>query len=138
MVVIAPGNLYGSLAPALIVPGMSKTFKESKAKKVYVCNLVTKPGQTDNFMVHDFADEIERLAGVKFLDYVLFNTSKPSESLLQKYAHDGEFAVDIDNVPLKKAHYSAKGADIISETVNIKHKKSDSIANTRTLIRHDP
>ncbi|MEI6237247.1 MAG: gluconeogenesis factor YvcK family protein [Candidatus Saccharibacteria bacterium] len=136
MVVVAPGNLYGSLAPALIVPGIAKTLKESKAKKVYVCNLVTKPGQTDGFKIHDFAEEIERLAGCQFLDYVVFNSSKPNEQLLQKYANDGEFAVDIDNEPLKRAHYKAKGADIISDTINYKRKKGDLIA--RTLIRHDP
>lgn len=134
MVVVAPGNLYGSLAPALIVPGMAKTLKEARAKKVYVCNLVTKPGQTDNFKVHDFAEEVERLAGCQFLDYVVFNTAKPNEPLLQKYASDGEFAVDIENEHLKKAHYTAKGANIISNTIH-KVKKSDPIA--RTLIRHD-
>jgi len=64
-----------------------------------------QPGQTDGFKVHDFASEVERLSGHKFLDFVLFNTSKPSDELLQKYAHDGEFAVNIDNEPLKAAHY---------------------------------
>lgn len=137
MVVIAPGNLYGSLAPALIVPGLSKTLEESKAKKVYVCNLVTKPGQTDGFKVHDFASEIERFAGVKFLDYVLFNTSKPSERLLKTYAKDGEFAVDIENEPLKQAYYKPVGADIISSKVTFKTQRGDPIAKERTLIRHD-
>ena len=63
IVVIAPGNLYGSLAPALIVPGIGEALERSSAFKVYVCNLVTKPGQTDGFKVSDFADEIERFAG---------------------------------------------------------------------------
>lgn len=138
MVIISPGNLYGSLAPSLIVNGVDKALKQSKAKKVYVCNLVTKPGQTDNFKVNDFADEIERLAGVKFLDYVLFNTSKPSEKLLKVYANDGEFAVDIDNEPLRKARYTAKGADIISDKIMFKTQKGDPISHTRTFIRHDP
>jgi uncharacterized cofD-like protein len=136
MIVVAPGDLYGSLAPALIVPGMAKALKKSKAKKVYVCNLVTKPGHTDGFKVHDFAEEIERFAGDCFLDYVVFNTAKPDENLMQKYANDGEYAVDIENEPLKAAHYIAKGADIISDTIPAKRKKADPIA--RTLIRHDP
>jgi uncharacterized cofD-like protein len=138
MIVIAPGNLYGSLAPALIVHGMKKALKESKAKKVYVCNLVTKPGQTDGFKVNDYADEIERLAGCEFLDYVIFNTFKPDDELLKKYAADGEYAVDIDNEPLKRARYKAKGADIISHKIAAKRKKGDPIAHTRTFIRHDP
>jgi uncharacterized cofD-like protein len=138
MVIIAPGNLYGSLAPSLIVNGIGKALKASKAKKIYICNLVTKPGQTDGFKVHDFADEVERLVGHKFLDYVLFNTERPSKDLLKTYAGDGEYAVDIDNEPLKKAHYIAKGADIISKQIRFKRNNSDPLAAKRTLIRHDP
>ncbi len=138
MIVIAPGNLYGSLAPALIVPGVYDALKSSKAKKVYVCNLVTKPGQTDKYKVHDFASEIERLAGGEFLDYVIYNTSKPSHELLKKYANDGEYAVDIDSKRLKKAHYVAKGRDVISDVITFKRQNSDPIASARTLIRHDP
>jgi uncharacterized cofD-like protein len=138
MVIIAPGNLYASLAPALIVPGINQALKRTKAKKIYVCNLVTKPGQTDGFKVHDFADEIERLADSRCLDYVLFNTDKPDNQLLQKYAHDGEYAVDIDFNSLKKAHYQSVGADIISRQIDYNLQKSDPIGQSRTLIRHDP
>ncbi len=66
LVIIAPGNLYGSLAPALVVPGVGKALAKCKALKLYVCNLVTKPGQTDGYTVSDFADELERLAGRRF------------------------------------------------------------------------
>jgi uncharacterized cofD-like protein len=138
MIIIAPGNLYGSLAPALIVPGVYKAIKSSNAKKIYVCNLVTKPGQTDGFKVHDFASEIERLAGGQFLTHVIFNTEKPTKDLLAKYAGDGEYAVDYDNEPLKSAHYIVKGADIISKTIKGRRAKHDPLAKTRTLIRHDP
>ena len=96
IVVISPGNLYGSLAPALIVPEVGEALAESSAFKVYVCNLVTKPGQTENYSVGDFADEIERLAGRPFLDAVVFNTRQPSRKLLEKYAGAGELAVEFD------------------------------------------
>lgn len=137
MIVVAPGNLYGSLAPALIVPGLYKALKASKAKKIYVCNLVTKPGQTDDFKVHDFASEVERLAGGKFLTHVIFNTEKPTKELLEKYAGDGEYAVDFDNDSLKAAHYTVKGADIVSKTIRGRRSKHDPLSKTRTLIRHD-
>lgn len=137
IVVISPGNLYGSLAPALIVPGVKEALQKSPAKKVYISNLVTKPGQTDHFHVHDFADEIERLAGGEFLDYVLYNNERPSRELMSKYAHEGEFAVEIDHNALKKAHYSSKGAELLADEVWDGQKKGDSIAHTRTYIRHD-
>lgn len=140
IVVVAPGNLYGSLAPTLIVPGISKVLQESKATKVYVCNLVTKPGQTDGFKVSDFADEIERFLGYNnVLDFVLYNTAKPPRKLLEKYARDGELAVGIDQVNLQKASYTAVGkpllgSDIVEKPAN---SKADPIAHSRTLIRHD-
>jgi uncharacterized cofD-like protein len=137
IVVIAPGNLYGSLAPALIVPGIGEALAASQAFKLYVCNLVTKPGQTDGFAVNDFADEIERLAGRPFLDAVLYNTEQPSPELLQKYAADKELAVEFDEVKSKKAHYEAVGANLLSSAI-WQGSSADPIAASRTLIRHDP
>ncbi|MEO5950253.1 MAG: gluconeogenesis factor YvcK family protein [Candidatus Saccharimonadales bacterium] len=137
MVVIAPGNLYGSLAPALIVPGVGEALAMSKAVKVYVCNLVTKPGQTDNYDVCDFADEIERLAGASFLDAVIYNTEAPSDDLLKKYAREGELSVTFDEDKLANAHYLAVGANLLSSTIWENSNSSDPIASTRTLIRHD-
>jgi len=137
MVVIAPGLLYGSLAPALLVKGVTRTLAEAKAKKVYVCNLVNKPGQTDNFTVSDFADEIERFSGVK-LDYVLYNNHRPSDDLIEKYAHDGEFLVEWDEEKLRQKHYKAVGKRLISDTVWVdKNSGSDPLAARRSLIRHD-
>lgn len=135
LVVVAPGNLYGSLAPALIVPGMSEALRATKAKKVYICNLVTKPGQTDNFSVVDFADEIERFGKFE-LDYVLYNDTKPSKALLDRYAKEGEFWVDYDLEALASQHYKAIGGKFVSNE-HPKTSNSDPIAHTRTLIRHD-
>lgn len=136
IVVIAPGNLYGSLAPALIVPGMSEALNETKAKKVYVCNLVTKPGQTDDFEVADYAAEIERFGNFN-LDYVLYNENKPSDRLLERYARDGEYRVRYDAEELRRAHYQAIGGDYLSKQPPAAAAESDPIAHTRTLIRHD-
>jgi len=137
IVVVAPGNLYGSLAPALIVPGIGEALAATKAFKLYVCNLVTKPGQTDGFTVNDFADEVERLAGTPFLDAVLYNTEKPSDDLLQKYAADKEIAVEFDADKSKAAHYEAAGANLLSSSI-WQGSSADPIAASRTLIRHDP
>lgn len=137
LVVVAPGNLYGSLAPALIVPGMSEALNETAAKRIYVCNLVTKPGQTDGFTVADFAAEIERFGNFK-LDYVLYNDTEPSDDLLEKYAKEGEYGVTFDKDALKRQHYKAEpGTYISSEFKAVNSGKADPIAATRTLIRHD-
>ncbi len=137
MVVIAPGNLYGSLAPALIVPGIGEALRKTKAAKVYVCNLMTKPGQTDNFSVNDFATEIERLAGGEFLDAVLYNTKKPADTLVNKYSDEGEKTVRYDSDALRNAHYLAIGTNLVSGSAWQNGSASDPIAASRTFIRHD-
>lgn len=136
IVVIAPGNLYGSLAPALLVQGVQEALESTAAKIVYVCNLVTKPKQTDDFKVHDYVDEIERFIGTKCIDVVIYNTDEPPPSLLKKYTHDGEFIVDFDLDIMHNKHYKAVGVPLIDAqpvTANV----GDAIARSRTLIRHN-
>lgn len=138
IVVIAPGLLYGSLAPALVVPGVYEALKTTKAKKAYIANLVTKPGPTDGFYVHDFADEIERLAGGEFLDYVIYNSVPPTQELIDKYAHQGEYGVAIDETALQERHYKAKAAKLLSMTPWQGAQAGDPLAHRRSYIRHDP
>jgi uncharacterized cofD-like protein len=135
LIVIAPGNLYASLAPALVVPGLGQILASAPGRKIYVSNLVTKPGQTDGFEVHDFAAEIERFIGSPALDYVIYNTDKPDKELLDKYARAGEYAVEIDEAKLKKRHYRALGGNLVSGAIP-KLKPAESLI-PRTLIRHD-
>lgn len=136
LIVIAPGNLYGSLAPALLVPGLAAALAEARAPKAYVCNLVTKPGQTNGFTVVDFAAEIERFLFNKVpLDYVLYNNAKPNAQLLQKYAQAGEFWVEYNEAELKKQHYQAIGDHFVQDTPWQSTAKKDIL--TRTLIRHN-
>ena len=137
MVVIAPGNLYGSLAPALVIDGVQRALKRTKAKCVYVANLVTKPGPTDGFTVKDFADEIERLGGSSFLDYVVFNNDTPTKELMERYAYDGEYAVAFDIDELKKQHYQFRAVPILAKTAWDGAQSSDPLAASRSFIRHD-
>lgn len=135
-VVIAPGNIYGSIAPALIVPGMSEVLNETKAKKMYVCNLVTKPGQTDGFTVRDFAQEIERFGDFS-LDFVFYNDSNPDPSLLERYAKNEEYWVGSDKGD-NEHDYELLTGDFMSDVfVASNTSASDPIAASRTLIRHD-
>ena len=77
LVVIGPGDLYSSIAQILLIKGISQAIQKSKGKIVYVCNLMTKFGETNNFSVLDFTNEIEKLIGRK-LDYVIYNKGMPS------------------------------------------------------------
>lgn len=134
MIVIAPGNFYGSLVPAIIVDGVAKALQETSARIVQVINLVTKPGQTDKWKVNDYVSELERFAGSGVVDYALFNTEQPTPEMLKQYAADGEFPVGYKAADLKKARFKAVGKDLVSKEFPVRapHDKLE-----RTLIRHD-
>ncbi|MDR0591618.1 MAG: YvcK family protein [Candidatus Nomurabacteria bacterium] len=136
LVVVAPGSLYTSLGAALTVPGITQALKNSKAGKVYVCNLVNKPGQTDGFTVVDYVNELERLADEQFIDTVVYNTRQPSGQMLKRYAADGELPVELgDEESLEKMHFKVVGADLLAREAWSDDSRSDQI--DRTLIRHD-
>ncbi|PIR02387.1 MAG: hypothetical protein CO031_01470 [Candidatus Nealsonbacteria bacterium CG_4_9_14_0_2_um_filter_37_38] len=85
LIVIGPGDLYSSLAQILLTEGIPGAIKKSNAKKVYICNLMTKYGETNNFSVLDFTQEIEKYIGGA-IDYVIYNNKQPSApSLLTIY-----------------------------------------------------
>jgi len=135
LVVIAPGNLYGSLAPALLVKGVGEALKRTKAKVAFVCNLVNKSNHTRGFKVTDYVEEIERFAGHPIIDYVLYNNDKPETELLDKYALEREFPVIVNLSALKNAKYQAIGGKYLSRSMKTRDKNDKFIK--RSLIRHD-
>ena len=135
LVVIAPGDLYTSLGPLLIIDGVGDALRKTKAKVVYVSNLVTKKGQTEGFSVSDHADEIERFAGGTFLDAVLYNEQQPDAELAKKYEAEDAFLVVADGVALKKRPYKAVAGDFLGK-IAAEHR-GDVLPVTRSLIRHD-
>jgi uncharacterized cofD-like protein len=88
LIVIGPGDLYTSIIPNLLVRGMKQEIKKSKAKKVYVCNLMTKAGETDGFRAEEFVDKLEKYLGKGVLDYAVFNDKKPSLRIVKGYKRE--------------------------------------------------
>lgn len=84
LIIIGPGDLYSSLAQILLVEGAAEAIRKSKAKKVYISNLMSKYGETNNFSVQDMSSKIEEFIGGK-LDYVIYNTEIPSAKRLLAY-----------------------------------------------------
>ncbi len=84
LITIGPGDLYSSLVQILLTEGIPEAIRESKAKKVYICNLMTKYGETNNFTVLDFVKEIERYLRSS-VDYVVYNTNQLSKKRLYSY-----------------------------------------------------
>ena len=135
LVVIAPGDLYTSIGPLLVIDGIRKALLETDATCAYVSNLVTKYGQTTNFTVVDHAAEIERFVGGKFLDYVLYNDQVPSKELAGKYKEENAFLTRVDKARLAKASYKSIPGKFLGEIPKKKH--NDTFPVKRSLIRHD-
>ena len=98
LIVIGPGDLYSSLAQILLVEGISETIRESKAKKVYICNLMTKYGETNEFSVADFAKEIEKYLGCE-LDYVIYNNFFPTKRRVRNYRKKHPELLEMVRIP---------------------------------------
>jgi uncharacterized cofD-like protein len=135
LIVVAPGDLYTSLGPLLVVEGVGDALRKTKAKTMYVANLVTKKGQTDGFSVSDHVTEIERFAGGPFLDYVLYNKQVPSVEIAARYRAEGAYVVKADTEALSTKHYLARGGDFLGEVA--KTATSDVLPVTRSYIRHN-
>ncbi|MDB5163170.1 MAG: uncharacterized protein JWO54_733 [Candidatus Saccharibacteria bacterium] len=135
IVVIAPGDLYTSLGPLLVIDGIGEALRKSKAKKFYVANLVSKQGQTDGFAVSDHAREIERFAGTPFLDYVLYNQEAPTEEIAKRYEEEGGYVTLADTDELSKMRYEAVGGNFLGSMAN--DNGADTLIGKRSLIRHD-
>jgi len=138
LIVIAPGNLYCSLAPTLLVPEIGAALAASKAPVVYIANLVNKPNHTKNFSVKLYVEELERFADTPFIDTCLYNTTPLSPNLLATYAQDGELPVKVYTDRHKFSHVRFLGLPLLAKEPHEAPSKSDPLAHDRTLIRHSP
>lgn len=136
LIVIAPGDIYSSVGPLLVIKGIANAVRNSKATKMYICNLVTKEGQTEGFSVCDHAGEIERFVGAPFLDFVLYNEGKPSEDVAKRYKEENAYLVKADRVELGRQAYKAVSGNFLGKMAR-KHRAEAAIIK-RSLIRHNP
>jgi len=89
VIVVGPGSLFTSILPPLLVPAVSDAIHASKGIRILVANLMTEPGETDNFSVLDHLLTIERQTGRQLFDYVIYNTMPVPEPLAQAYGVRG-------------------------------------------------
>ena len=130
LIVICPGSLFTSIISNLLIKGISKAINKSKAKKVYVCNIMTQVSQTHNYKASDY---VKRIKEHITLDYVILNNKKPSMKLLKEYKKENAFLVENDFKELKKL-----GIKIIVEDVLDESAEKKTLWEKKDLLRHDP
>lgn len=123
-IIIGPGSLYTNIIPNLLVNGVAKAIKESKAQKIYVNNIMTELGQTDDYSVADHLKAIIEHCGEGLIDYCIYDTGEVIPEYIKKYNLEGSDLVEqkLDDPKLKKIKFIKKN---ISTIINGK-------------VRHDP
>ena len=132
IIVIGPGSLYTSVISNLLVGGIKDALRSTKAVKIYLCNIVTQPGQTDNYTASDHIKAVIKYLGEEILDYVLVNNNFPRQEIIGKYRKEGADIVALDE-NLGKNNVAVVVTDLIE---NIEQKRV--LWEKQDLIRHDP
>lgn len=124
IIITGPGDLYTSIIPNFLVKGIKEAVKKSRAKKIYVCNIMTKHGETNKFTAEDFFATLEKYLGKGVIDYFLVNIEKPRNYYLGKYNKEKAELVKYD----RKLLSSWKKPRVIFA----------SLLRQGPLLRHDP
>lgn len=121
-ILIGPGSLYTSIIPNLLVPKLAQSIVDSCAVKMFVCNVMTQPGETDNYSVSDHLAAVHAHIGHHLFDYVIVNDGEIPPQVQSKYAELGAKAVHLDLEEVTR-----RGYKVIA----------DRLVLFRTYLRHD-
>lgn len=121
-IIIGPGSLYTNVIPNLLINGVTKAIKESAAIKVYVSNIMTEPGQTDNYSVSDHLNAIIEHCGNGIVDYCIYDTGEVIPEFIKKYNLEGQDLVEQDIEKVKGIKFLQRNLSMVKDE----------------WIRHDP
>jgi uncharacterized cofD-like protein len=119
-IILGPGSLYTSILPNLLISGMADEIANAPGVKMYVCNVMTQPGETTGMTAGDHVAALFLNAGARVCDYVIVNDQPPSR-LLAAYAQEGQVPVGPDVERIERIGAEAVRARVISETDTVRH-----------------
>ena len=123
------GSLYTSVIPNLLNDDMKKALKTSKAKIMYVCNLVTQPGETDNYKASDHIKVLNKYLGKRKVDIILVNDGKIPRDYVKKYHNEEQKdVIEFDKENLKKLGLSIIHNNYIDTGENVLRHKIDKLS----------
>ena len=135
-IIIGPGSLYTNVIPNLLVNGVAKAIKESTAIKVYVSNIMTEPGQTDNYTVSDHLNAIIEHCGSGIVDYCIYDTGEIIPEFIKKYNLEGQDLVEQDIEKVKGIKFLQRNLSMIKDE-HIRHDPSLVASSIIELICDD-
>lgn len=121
-IVMGPGSLYTSIIPNLLVKDIVENIKKSDAIKIYICNIMTQPGETDDFSVSDHIKVLQKYGGKNIVDYVIANRGDIPKDVKEKYLEDNSELVKLDRKELKSLGVEAIEATLAkTDKAYVKH-----------------
>ncbi|HRQ43756.1 MAG TPA: YvcK family protein [Candidatus Goldiibacteriota bacterium] len=124
VLVMGPGSLYTSVIPNLLVKGIKEAIlANKKAAKIYVCNIMTQPGETDNFTVSDHIKAIFKHTGAKIFDYVVANNKEAHQDILTRYARENSYPVRIDREEISRLGVRVVEGKLFNDGDYIRHSE---------------
>ncbi len=136
-IVLGPGSLFTSIVPNFLVNKVSDSISKAKAIKIYVCNIMTQPGETDNFSVSDHVKVIHEYAGRRSIQYVVANNADIPEHILDKYKEDGSIPVQHDVEQLKRLGVELVEQDFLDISDGLIRHNSNKLAKTIIKLVYD-
>ena len=119
-IVLGPGSLFTSILPNFLVDRITSEVAHASAVKVYVCNVMTQPGETDHMTASEHVEALFRDAGARVCDYVIVN-DEPPHKLLGTYLEEQQEPVAPDVERIEALGLVAVREQMISENVTVRH-----------------
>lgn len=132
LVVIGPGSVFTSIVPNLLVCGIAEAIYRSKARKVYICNVMTQPGETEGFTAADHLRVVQAHSPVRIVDTVIVNTGTPSGEMIQRYGKQGAGRVEPDTDRIRALGCRPVAGDFVNQSDYVRH---DSIKLAEALMK---
>ena len=131
LILIGPGSLYTSVLPNLLIKPLGEALRQAKALRVYVCNVMTQPGETEGYSAEEHLSAIVEHAGL-VVDVMVLNGRRPSDAMLESYKNENQFPVTFDINAIRELGVTPFFGDIIAEGNLVRH---DSAALAETIFR---
>ncbi len=133
VIIFGIGSLYTSICPCLAIEEIKEEIIHSTASKIYVCNAMTQPGETDNYTVLDHINALEHHIGTKVVDTVVVTTTVLPDSINELYLAQGSGRVKIDN-DIEDHHFKVIYADLVNYDVGVVRHDSDKVEKTMSEV----
>jgi len=126
LILIGPGSLYTSIIPNLLVPEIREALSLTKVPRLYICNIMTQPGETDGYTVSDHIQALDQVSQTPLFNAVLAHSRSPNPENLERYAKENAHPVYVDREAISQLQRRLVLANIMYEDAAFGH------------VRHDP